>query len=85
VPVNESTELEVWAKALSGEDRYAVVLFNRTEDEADISVAFADLGLEATSALVRDLWLHEDLGAVDDEYTAAVPGHGVVMVTVQGL
>lgn len=84
VPISESIELEVWAKQLSGDDSYAVVLFNRTEDEDDITVSWEELGLESSSALVRDLWLHEDVGVVDDEYTASVPSHGVVMLTVRG-
>jgi alpha-galactosidase len=83
-PISESTTLEVWAKELTGNDTYAVILFNRTEDAADITVTWDSLGLSTDSALVRDLWDHSDLGVVDAEYTATVPSHGVVMVTVTG-
>lgn len=83
-PISESTTLEVWAKELSGDDSYAVILFNRTEEEAEISVTWKDLGLQASSALVRDLWKREDVGVVEDAYFASVEGHGVVMLTVTG-
>jgi alpha-galactosidase len=81
-PLSKSTTLEVWAKPLAGNDTYAVILFNRTEAEADITVTWNSLGLAASSALVRDLWLRADVGVVPDEYTAAVPSHGVVMLKV---
>ena len=84
VPISESTTLEVWAKRLEGDDTYAVILLNRTEEEADITVAWSSLELSTDSAHVRDLWLHEDVGVVDDEYTASVPSHGVVMLRVTG-
>jgi alpha-galactosidase len=84
VPISASTTLEVWAKQLTGVDTYAVILFNRTEAAADITVTWAELGLTTTSALVRDLWLQADVGVVADQYTATVPSHGVVMLTVTG-
>jgi hypothetical protein len=31
---------------------------------------------------VRDLWKHEDLGKVSDQYQAEVPSHGVVMIKI---
>ena len=83
-PISESIELEVWAKQLEGDDTYAMILFNRTESEADISVTWEQLGLSSSAALVRDLWQMEDLGEVEDEYTATVPSHGVVMLKVTG-
>jgi hypothetical protein len=69
---------------LDGEDRYAVILFNRTEAEAEITAPWDLVGLDSSSARVRDLWAHEDLGVVTDEYTSAVPAHGVVMLEVTG-
>ncbi len=84
VPISESLTLEVWARQLSGDDTYAVILLNRTDAEADITVTWDSVGLSTNSALVRDLWEHADVGVVADEYTATVPSHGVVMVTVTG-
>ena len=84
VPVSESTKLEVWAKPLSSDDTVAVILFNRTEEAAEITAVFAEIGLEASTAEARDLWAHEDLGSFEHEFTAEVAAHGVVMVTLVG-
>jgi len=32
---------------------------------------------------VRDLWKHADVGKVAGSYSAKVPSHGVVLVTVK--
>jgi alpha-galactosidase len=83
-PISTSTTLEVWSKKLSGTDTYAVVLFNRTTASADITVTWTSLGLTASSATVRDLWSHTDLGSTPTQYTATVPSHGLVMLKVVG-
>ena len=73
-PISTSTTLEVWSKKLSGDQTYAVVLFNRTAASADITVTWASLGMTSTSATVRDLWSHTDLGF----HRHPVHGHGSV-------
>jgi len=83
-PISTSTTLEVWSKKLSGNQTYAVVLFNRTTASASITVTWASLGMTATSATVRDLWSHTDLGPTATQYAATVPSHGVVMLKVVG-
>ena len=84
-PVSTSTTLEVWSKKLAGASTYAVALLNRTDSPADISVSWSTLGLTTTSAAVRDLWAHQDLGTMATQYTAtAVPSHGVAMIKVTG-
>jgi alpha-galactosidase len=83
-PISTSTTLEVWSKKLSGTQTYAVVLFNRTTASADITVTWTSLGMTSTSATVRDLWSHTDLGSIATQYTATVPSHGVVMLKVIG-
>jgi alpha-galactosidase len=83
-PISTSTTLEVWSKKLSGNQTYAVVLFNRTAASASITVTWASLGMTSTSATVRDLWSHTDLGPTATQYTATVSSHGVVMLKVVG-
>jgi alpha-galactosidase len=62
----------------------AVALLNRSDKPATISATWQDIGYPAkTSAAVRDLWAHKDLGAKTGGYSAEVPSHGVVMVTVK--
>ncbi len=73
---------EVWAKILSGNNVRAVALLNRSDETADITVAWADLGLPPGAATVRDLWQRIDLGSFMNSYTATVPSHGVVLIRV---
>lgn len=80
--VRDDGDLEVWARELADGSR-AVVLFNRSDAEAEIAVAWPEIGYPATlRATVRDLWRHEDAGRFRGSYSATVPSHGVVMVRV---
>ena len=81
--VKRADGLEVWAKQLADGGR-AVALLNRTGAEASITVSWTDLGYpEHIPAKVRDLWAKKDLGEKSGSFAAAVPSHGVVMVTVK--
>jgi alpha-galactosidase len=79
--VAQEGSLEVWAKPLA-DGSVAVGLFNRGDDTAKVTVRFADAGARS-SAKLRDLWKHEDLGAFKDQFTADVPKHGAVLIKVQ--
>ncbi|MGA2135066.1 MAG: glycoside hydrolase family 27 protein [Bryobacteraceae bacterium] len=75
--------LEVWTKELQDGSR-AVALLNRTSAEAKITVEWPDIGYPMhVSAKVHDLWEKKDLGEMTGKFTATVPSHGVVMVTVK--
>ncbi|HTS87803.1 MAG TPA: glycoside hydrolase family 27 protein [Gemmatimonadales bacterium] len=76
-----SPGLQIWVKPLAGGAR-AVVLLNRTEATASLRADWTAVGLAAGRARVRDLWAHEDRGMFTGSYTATVPSHGVVMVTI---
>jgi alpha-galactosidase len=81
--VKRAGGLEVWARQLADGGR-AVALLNRTGAEAKITVDWTDLGYPAhLPAKVRDLWEKKDLGEKKDGFSATVPSHGVVMVTVK--
>lgn len=81
--VRKNGGLEVWSKPLQGGNR-AVALLNRGETTANITVHWGDLGYPAhLSAAVRDLWRHQDLGKFTGKFTASVPSHAVVMITVK--
>jgi len=69
------------ARPLS-DNSLAVGLFNRGEAAATVVIRWADLGLQG-SPLVRDLWAHQDLGAIADGFSAKVPSHGVVLIKVK--
>ena len=77
--------LQVWSKKLNGKQNgeRAVVLFNRTDNEASITVDFADIDLDS-KASIRDIWQAKDLGNFTDSYTAKVPAHGAVLLLIKG-
>ncbi len=49
-----------------------------------MSVAWTDIGYpDSLSASVRNLWTSKDIGKQSGSYSAEVPSHGVVMLTVK--
>ena len=76
-------EAQVWARQLKDGSR-AVVLLNGGGAQQQVSVSWEDLGYPSDiSASVRDLWQHKDLGKFAGKFSATVPSHGVVMITVK--
>lgn len=80
-PVPNKSTAEVWAGKLEG-GSWAVVLFNRARESTKITASWADIGIPEGKALVRDLWLHEDLGVYENEFTAEVDQHSSMMVKI---
>jgi alpha-galactosidase len=81
--VKRDGDQEVWAKQLADGGR-AVVLFNRGSKSHDISVSWTEIGYpQQVAADVRDLWAHKNLGKLTGKFSAEVPSHGVVMVTIK--
>ena len=80
--VQKDGDLEVWSKQLADGGR-AVVLLNRGDQPATISVDWREIGYPATlPASVRDLWAHKDLARHTGSYSAEVPGNAAVMVRI---
>jgi alpha-galactosidase len=79
--ISEQGKLVVAAQPLRNRT-WAVGLFNRGDARTKMSVPWSDLGLPS-NRLVRDLWAHKDLGKVADQFSAEVPAHGVVLITVK--
>jgi hypothetical protein len=80
-PVSTKTNRQVWF-ALNPDNSYTVALFNLGQTDADMTVNFADLGLDG-SAKVRDLWARKDVGSYASSFTAKdVPIHGVRLLKV---
>ena len=74
---------EVWAKELKDGSR-AVILFNRGSAAQEITATWEQIGYPAhLAATVRDLWLHQEVGKTTGKFTATVPSHAVVMVTIK--
>jgi alpha-galactosidase len=81
--VSKDGDREVWAKQLQDGSR-AVILFNRGAAEQNIVATWEAVGYPAhLTASVRDLWQHKDVGKITGKFSATVPSHGVVMVTVR--
>ena len=81
--VKKAGDLEIWSKQLQDGGR-AVVLLNRSQATAKIAVSWTDLGYpDSLSASVRNLWTATDLGKQSAGYSADVPSHGVVMLTIK--
>jgi alpha-galactosidase len=81
-PIIGQNQPEIWSKTLAGANARAVALLNRTAETLSITVKWADVGLPAGKATVRDLWDRADRGVFADSYTASVPSHGVVLVKI---
>ncbi|WP_241995525.1 X2-like carbohydrate binding domain-containing protein [Kribbella antiqua] len=80
-PLSMKTNRQTWF-ALNGDGTYTVALFNLGQADADMTVNWADLGLDG-AARVRDLWAHKDLGQFTSGYTAQnVPVHGTRLFKV---
>jgi alpha-galactosidase len=80
--VRKDGDREVWVKPLADGSR-AVILLNRGQADADISVNWDEIGYpNHISAKVRDLWEHKDLGSFTGTFKAKVATHSVVMVKV---
>ena len=83
VKVKDNGDLEVWVKQL-GDGSRAIVLFNRSEATAKMTVTWNEIGYPAhLKAEVRDLWRKKDMGTFSGNYSDEVPSHGVVMIKVE--
>jgi alpha-galactosidase len=71
---------EIWARPLA-DGTMAVGLFNRGLYAAEVTVQWAQLGLQGGQP-VRDLWQRKDLGVTQEKFTATVPRHGAVLLKV---
>ena len=78
----QSGQNEVWTRELSDGD-IAVAVFNRAPGDAQVTFRWADAGLRKTPSRIRDLWRHTDRNGTGADYSAEVPGHGVVLLRVR--
>jgi alpha-galactosidase len=61
----------------------AAGLFNVTDSVTrKLSVKWTELGISG-KYIVRDLWRQKDIGTFDEEFSASVPPHGVVMISLR--
>jgi MYXO-CTERM domain-containing protein len=79
--ISQTSSAEVWARDLSG-GRKAVALFNRSTQDATISVTFAQLGLTGAPGAVRDVWQRADVTGMTTGISANVPYGAAFLYTV---
>jgi len=71
---------EIWARPLY-DGTVAVALFNRFIEPQEITVEWADIGVEGALP-VRNLWRRRDLGVFDGSFSIEVPAHGAALVRI---
>lgn len=78
----------IYAKPLGSftSGRYAVMLLNRSSQSNSFTVNWSDLGLvPGSTATVRDLWAHHDLGTFTNSYTSPkLAPHDSMMLIITG-
>jgi len=81
--IKSDNNMEIWVRQLYDGTK-AVVLFNKTNSDSQLSVNFSEIGM-TEKVKVRDLWEFSDKGVFTDLYTAIVPSHGVVMIQIANI
>ena len=77
---------EVWARQLSGTNRWAIALFNRDSASHSITATWAAItavfpGFGGAYTTTKDIFLGTSPGTLNTSYTpAAIPSHGVTWV-----
>ena len=71
---------QIWMKELEDGSK-AVGIFNLTDSYNNITVKWADLGLNGKNN-IRDLWRQKDLGPSSTEFSTKVSPHGVILLKV---
>jgi alpha-galactosidase len=72
---------QVWSRLLEDPQARAVALFNPTDQPAEMTVWWAEIGLLPGDALVRDVWAHTERIAANS-YSATIAPHGTVMLKI---
>jgi alpha-galactosidase len=81
VATNGTTD--TYSKVLSRDGDRSVVLLNRGETPTQMTVNFADAGLEGRVS-IRDLRARADRGSATGSYTVTVPAHGTAFLRLHG-
>jgi alpha-galactosidase len=72
---------KVWSKPLASGD-VVVAVFNTAGESIRAMLSITRLGLSGKYA-ARDLWTHEELGTLPEDFSVTVPVHGVAMLRLK--
>jgi hypothetical protein len=78
-PVNQFSQQQTWYSA-NPDGSVTVGLFNLADASHTLTMQLSDIGLPST-ATVRDLWSHTQLGGVSSSFSAQLPAHGSRLLT----
>ena len=80
--IRDDGDLELWVKDLAGK-KYAVALLNRSSVPADITFSWQELGLKGKKKMVRDLWLHKNIGKFKESFTGKnIQSHDAMILLI---
>jgi alpha-galactosidase len=74
-------DVEIWTRPLD-HGTSAVAFFNKGEQPTKVTLAWADAKLRAPSR-IRDLWAHKEVQGNHGGFSANVPAHGTVLLTLR--
>ena len=72
----------VWVSKVTGSKDLYVGLFNIGEDDHDVPVDFASIGIKG-KVTVRDLWLKKNIGSYSKQYKQKINKHGSALLRLQ--
>jgi alpha-galactosidase len=80
--IKDDGNFEVWIKPMN--DSSTVVLFlNRSPSKKEMSISWDEIAYSGNDILfVRDLWKKQDVGYLQNHYSAVVPSHDVVLTRI---
>jgi alpha-galactosidase len=73
--------IEVWMRPLADGGK-AIAIFNRHPSAMSAEVDLARLGIKSNTR-ARDVWQGRELAALPLNYSAIIPGHGVILLRTQ--
>lgn len=75
----------IWM-SFNNDDSINLAIFNRTENNSNITVNLADLGLDQKKKYkIRSLWSKQDLGVFKGSFSQSINSHGAGMYRIEKL
>jgi len=74
----KTNEFQIWVKDLADGSK-AIGIFNMSDGYKNISINFANLGLDGKYK-IRDLWRQVNVGNASNSYSSNIPPHGVSLI-----
>ncbi len=74
----KTNEFQIWVKELADGSK-AIGIFNMSDGYKNISINFANLGLEGKYK-IRDLWRQINVRNISNSYSSNIPPHGVSLI-----